>query len=1022
MRILESSSIASLLLLLWTQSSAAIDVCGAVLDETWSIADSPVMVTCDLRIAELKIDPGVEVHVAGDYDIVVNGILRVLGTRESPVVFKSAAGNALGWAGIYFEDTIDGSAFLWTRIEGSNHSGLHLVRSYPTLDYVTFRGNSGPNGGGLLAELSDRNLRLNNCLFADNHADTAGGAIRAVGPTGPDDAVLEVSECVFRQNSAGTTDDTRHNTRGGAIDVQGHSRISRSTFLWNEAQAYTIYAYGGRYTRGGAVYAGGGRTEIIATTFLANACRQGAHYQTPDASREYGGAVYQASGELLIRNCIVAENVLAGGRWPDRRGGGVCVGGGVCSIVNTSLAENSHHAVYRIEGDITILNSILFNNNDGGEQISDSSDTLIATFSDVQQGFDGEGNIGFDPIFDEYFRIVSPSPVIDAGHPGSEYYDASSLGLGELRNDMGATGGPLADFAPTADAGPDQDVDEQTTVTLDGTRSINFDGGAFSYWWHQIAGPLVTLSSATAVQPTFWAADVTELTKLTFQLVLRGQDGDSAPVTVNINVRRVPVVPTADAGPDQNVDEGMPVTLDGTGSSDLDGDPLSYAWRQTAGPDVALSDSSEAQPTFMAPSVAELTELTFELTVNNGHNDSLSDTVSVAVHDRGCLPEASADCDDDDPCTEDLCTGRLCVSVPIVCDDADLCTTDACDPTNGSCKNEVVACADNQVCVPSTGECVPCIADSDCDDENPCTDDTCNEASGCVFTPDDTNPCGDADTCNGRDVCEGGNCVSGPALDCDDGKPCTDDTCNPATGCVFTPNDALPCADDDFCNGLEACETGECAAGSPPCTAEEACDEEAEVCFVPCLSPDDCQESQSCVDERCVWSLLVWAAPSEGAPVPSAEEFYLPGTIIEIFVPDSVIEFDVFAGWNGDVRDDQLLANPLILEMDSSKTVSAVFEAGPCSQDSDCDDGEHCNGAETCVEGTCQLGNAPCAASETCNEDDDCCEVRTPGMCGSGAWVCVLIGSLGWLGLRLCGVGHRGVCRSNVSSGAPGCL
>lgn len=560
-KVFKTSSVASLLLLLWTRSSTAIDVCGLIQDEIWSIADSPVMVTCDLNIAELTINSGVEVHVAGKYEITVNGILRALGTRESPVIFKAAAENADGWGGISFEDTIEGSEFLWTRIEGSNNSGVHLVRSNPTFDYVTFRGNSASNGGGLFAELLDKNLDLNNCLFADNYADTAGGAIYAVGPSGPDDAFLVLSECVFLQNSAGTTTDTRHSTRGGALNIQGNSRILRCTFRRNEARAYTIFALGGRYTRGGAIFAGEGRTKIIATVFLANACRMGAHSQTPDASREYGGAVYQSSGTLLLSNSVVVENVLSGGRWPDRRGSGLYVNGGTCSIVNTSMAANSHHAVYRDGGEIDILNSILFHSNNSGAQISDSSNTVSVTYSNIQHGYDGEGNIGFDPIFDEYFRIVSPSPAIDAGHPGSEYYDLFPPGLGGPRNDMGATGGRQADFSATADAGLDQDVDERTTVTLDGTRSIDLDGDSLSYSWSQVAGPIVALSSSTAVRPTFTAEEVTELTTLTFQLVVNGGDVDSAPVTVNINVRDVNRTPTADAGPDQGVDERMSITL-----------------------------------------------------------------------------------------------------------------------------------------------------------------------------------------------------------------------------------------------------------------------------------------------------------------------------------------------------------------------------------------------------------------------------------------------------------------------------
>lgn len=92
-------------------------------------------------------------------------------------------------------------------------------------------------------------------------------------------------------------------------------------------------------------------------------------------------------------------------------------------------------------------------------------------------------------------------------------------------------------------------------------------------------------------------------------------------------------MPAADAGTDQNVGDNDVVTLDGTGSSDPDGDELYYAWEQTAGPDVVIADSTSAQATFTAPAVAGGTSLSFALSVSDSDGAQDSSTVTVSVAD-----------------------------------------------------------------------------------------------------------------------------------------------------------------------------------------------------------------------------------------------------------------------------------------------------------------------------------------------------------------------------------------------------
>src|SRR5262249_38699951 len=68
-----------------------------------------------------------------------------------------------------------------------------------------------------------------------------------------------------------------------------------------------------------------------------------------------------------------------------------------------------------------------------------------------------------------------------------------------------------------------------------------------------------------------------------------------------------------------------------------------------------------------------------------------------------------------------------------------------------------------------------------CDDGNVCTDDACDPVSGCGHTNNSAS-CDDGNACTTGDVCVEGACTGGPALDCDDDNVCTDDSCNPVGG------------------------------------------------------------------------------------------------------------------------------------------------------------------------------------------------------------------------------------------------
>ena len=200
---------------------------------------------------------------------------------------------------------------------------------------------------------------------------------------------------------------------------------------------------------------------------------------------------------------------------------------------------------------------------------------------------------------------------------------------------------------PIANGGIDFSIEENNHISLDGSHSIDPDGQISTYRWSQIAGPIVSLSDTTIVNPSFNVANVSVDTMFTFALVVTDNLGaESVQATVNVMILNVNTSPTAHAGVDSSVNENVTVNLDGNSSTDPDGTIEQYSWTQVAGPSVLLNKITTATPSFTSPSVSSETTLTFSLIVTDNEGaQSILDSVNVRIQNVNQIPVANAGVD-----------------------------------------------------------------------------------------------------------------------------------------------------------------------------------------------------------------------------------------------------------------------------------------------------------------------------------------------------------------------------------------
>ena len=194
--------------------------------------------------------------------------------------------------------------------------------------------------------------------------------------------------------------------------------------------------------------------------------------------------------------------------------------------------------------------------------------------------------------------------------------------------------------APVANAGPDQTAPVGTTVHLNGTASSDPDGNSLTFQWSFVSKPATstaTLTDATTPLPSF----VTDKAG-TYTLQLLASDGSlSSTDTVVISTSNS--APVANAGPDQTGQVGTTVTFDGSASSDVDGDPLSYQWSLTTKPTDSAATLTNPTTANSSLTLDKAGTYVGQLIVNDGTVNSAPDTVTISTLNSPPVADAGPD-------------------------------------------------------------------------------------------------------------------------------------------------------------------------------------------------------------------------------------------------------------------------------------------------------------------------------------------------------------------------------------------
>ena len=240
--------------------------------------------------------------------------------------------------------------------------------------------------------------------------DLLGKAIALRSVNGPQATVIDIQADIQNQRLGFYLhqQETSLTIIEGFTIKHGNSFNGAGMMLFNSSPAVhnCIFTENQANCWGGALYYDSGSSPKFTDCKFIN------NYSTDD-----GGAIFGFNGSPVFRNCLFSNNdgTLTGGAI-------TTFGTGTPHLINCTVVGNNAlwgSAVY--SNNVKMTNSIVWDNTGQSEAIYTWAGPLEVTYSIVQGGYEGDGNLSINPQFLDAangdFHLVRNSPGVDAGDP-----------------------------------------------------------------------------------------------------------------------------------------------------------------------------------------------------------------------------------------------------------------------------------------------------------------------------------------------------------------------------------------------------------------------------------------------------------------------------------------------------------------------------------------------------------------------------------------------------------------------------